>query len=203
MMADSFLYQPHVQGADGVLTPDLVIDNLAVAALPDPQQVRPLPVNLLTSATEIQQLGDTACGSAAMVVVAAGRGAIVTVGSDHWDPELGEVGVLAHQTCAKPIGREAIRLEDCGVNADIVLRTFHIRKGSQTLVGETPLDGLNSVSKLIAAWSSGSEPPPRSVIFISVGHRDAAAQQADGYRVELEHPRTGTRLECAYGVRRL
>ena len=41
-MADSFLYQPHIHGANGVLTPDLVVDSLA-AALPHevgPETVR-------------------------------------------------------------------------------------------------------------------------------------------------------------------
>jgi len=203
MMSDSFLYQPHVRESDGVLTPDLVVDRLALARASDPDPTLPLPINLLSCATEIQQLGDTACGSVALVVIAAGRGAVVTVGSDHWDPALAKTGGPAHQTCAKPVSREAIRLNDCGADAEFVLRTFHIRNGAVTLTGETKLGGEVPLGSIVSFGSGGSEPPVRSALFISAEHRDADVGLADGYRVELEHSKSNTRLECAYRVRRL
>lgn len=203
-MSDSYLYQPHVHGADGVLTPDLAIDSLAVVLGPEPKEIMPLPINLLTSATTLQQPGATACGSAAMVVVAAGRGAIVTVGSDHWDPALGATGagsVLGHLTCAKPIAREAVRLDDHDAVRGAILRTYEIRGDDQALLGETPLSDWPPVAEIIADWSGSPEPPPRSALLISAGHRDGA--QVEGYRVELAFPETGKRLDCAYSVYRL
>ncbi|HUT51040.1 MAG TPA: DUF2848 family protein [Alphaproteobacteria bacterium] len=205
-MSDSFLYQPHVHGADGVLTPDLAVDSLTVVLAPAAKEIMPLPINLLTCATTLQQPGDTACGSAAMVVVAGGRGAIITVGSDHWDPELGAAGansVLGHLTCAKPIARETVRLEDHDAVRGSVLRTYRTRGEDQTLIGETPLRDWPPISEIIAHWSGGTKPPPRSALMISAGHRDAAPGQAEGYRVELKFPETGMRLQYAYSVRRL
>jgi hypothetical protein len=202
-MSDSFLYQPHVHGADGVLTPDLVVDNLAVVLAPDAKDIVPLPINLLTGGTEVQQASQTACGSAALVVIAAGRGAVVTVGSDHWDPELGPPAALGRLTCAKPIAREAVRLETVDAEGRAVLRTFRLRGDNQVQIGETSLGDMPPVAEIITEWSGSPKSLARSALFIGTGHRDDGPGQAEGYRVELELPGSGRCLAYTYGVRRL
>ncbi len=142
-MADSFVYQPHVHGDDGVLTPDLIVDRLVLLEARVRNSLTPIPSNLLTTATEVQQLGSTACGSAALVLVAGGRYPIVTLGSAHWDPALADRPALAHLVAAKPICREALRLDDFEADPSAYrLRTILLEAGSQSLVEETPLNEL-------------------------------------------------------------
>jgi len=202
-MANSFLYQPHVHDADGVLTPDLLVENLAVALAPDANEIVPLPINLLTSGTMVQQASRTACGAAALVIVAAGRGAVVTVGSDHWDPELGPPVALGHLTCVKPIGREAVRLETLAAEGSAVLRTFRRRGGNRALIGETSLGDIPPVADIIADWSGSAEPPVRSALFISTGHCNDKPDHTEGYRVELDLLGSGLCIFFEYSVHQL
>lgn len=202
-MANSFIYQPHIRTAEGVLTPDLVVDSLALAQTSDSGSPLPVPVNLLTTATEIQQLGSTACGTAALVLVSGGQDPVATVGSAHWDPALGDSAAHGHQVCAKPICREALRVSEVEANPSaFLLRTLRVTKEAATVIGELVLSDVERLSAILSAWS-GAGAPARSVLFISAGHRDPDAADADGYVVELENGEAGTRLRCAYTVRRL
>ncbi len=203
-MSNSFVYQPHVHTDDGVLTPDLIVDRLAILEASVRESLTPIPSNLLTTATEIQQLGSTACGSAALVLVAGGRGPVVTIGSAHWDPALADRPPLAHVVTAKPICREALRLNDFEADPSAyLLRTIRLETGSQSLVEETPLNELCSLSDVMAAWSDGDDPPARSAIFVSAGHRDPEAARADGYQVELSGAEANVDFRITYAVRRL
>ena len=64
--------------------------------------------NQLTTAPEIQVLGDQSSGEAEVVLVGTPDGTLVAIGSDHTDREA-EAWSVAHskQVCAKPVSHQA------------------------------------------------------------------------------------------------
>lgn len=198
-MADSFIYQPHVHTADGVLTPDLVVDDLSIVAGNGAEY--PLTVNLLCTATELQQIGETASGTAALVLVSAGRGTVATVGSAHWQPGLCEIEPwLGYQVTAKPISREAVRIDVlAGDPGGFVLRTLRLSKDGSDVIGETPLDALPDLTRTFDRWGSYSA-PDNAALLISADHIDPNPAVATGYRVELAGASGGVTASHTYGV---
>lgn len=201
-MSNSFFYQPHVHTAEGVLTPDLLIDHLSIAT-PDGPPL-PLTIDLLTTGTALQQIGDTAGGNAALVLVSAGRGAVATVGSAHWDPRLGpDTPWLAYQVAAKPLSREAVRLSLlAGDPAGFVLRTFRRREGANETIGETPLGELAGFSAAMDLWNSDAA-PDHAALMLATGHVDPDPAGADGYLVELAGAQGGRTAALSYNVEQL
>jgi len=119
------------------------------------------------------------------------------------DPELGPAAALGHLTCAKPVAREAVRLQTVDAEGRAVLRTFRLRGDNRVRIGETSLGDMPPVAEIITEWSGSPKPLARSALFIGTGHRDDEPGQAEGYRVELELPGSGRCLAYTYGVRRL
>lgn len=209
-MTDGFFYQPHVHTADGVLSPDLLLDRLTLTR--DGGANLPLTIGLLTSGTSIQQIGATACGNAALALVSAGRGTVATVASAHWDPALADGPAwLPYQVAPKPLSREAVRLEMlAGDPSAFVLRTIGLTGDDRIQLGETALDALPGFADAAALWS-GPDAPEHSVLLLPAGHIDPAPEERDGYLVELagkpeDHARgqTGGRTAgLTYSVERL
>jgi hypothetical protein len=202
-MSDSFLYQPHVHQASGVLTPDLVIDRLTLMCPPD-QRIWALPIHLLSTAISFQQLNRSGAGCAALALVSAANGTLVTIGSAHCDTLLlSDPGILAYQVCAKPIAREAMRLRDLQDLASWKLTTLRNQSHELQLVATTVLAELPGLLDILEHRTTDFSKDERAILFISSGHRDPSPQLADGYTIELGNDKIGLRFVLAYSVQHL
>src|SRR5680860_492027 len=68
--------------------------------------------NQLTTASDIQVLGEASSGEVEIVLIGTDQGTLVAIGSDHTDREA-EAWSVAHskQVCAKPVSRQVWTLE--------------------------------------------------------------------------------------------
>ena len=191
-MAAGFLFQVHLRNPDGtVVTPDIAIDRVVVADLGCGEpRFHLVPVDRLTTATEMQQLGGAAHGAAAVVLVAADAGMMVGLGSDHLDPE--PDGARARQACAKPLCRDAWRYDDvAGHWGRLEVRSSAARGVS---LGSAPAPGA-----VVRAFAGGDRLPRGTALFLSGLGADGEA--GDRFAAELADPVLDRRLTLAYSVR--
>ena len=75
-MASSFIYRPHVETLDGVVTPDVLIDSLKIAAKGEAKHL-PVPIDRLTTDNEIQVAGMGHVPDASLALIGAGAGMLL------------------------------------------------------------------------------------------------------------------------------
>ncbi|MFP6687941.1 MAG: DUF2848 family protein [Alphaproteobacteria bacterium] len=128
-MASSFIYRPHVQTLDGVVTPDVLIDSLMLAAKGE-AKLLPVPIDRITMDIEMQAAGTGNGPDAALALIGAGAGTLLSIASNHGEPG----GPAARLACAKPICRHAWRLADVAAHlSDLILKTAVI-DGTETKI---------------------------------------------------------------------
>ena len=187
-MSSHFLYRPHVRSGGKVYTPDLVIE-MAWASYGEGEAV-PIPVDRLTTAAAIQQPGEKPRGVAAVAVVAAGEGPLLTVASLH----TAGFNAPALLACAKPLSRQAWRLRDVVPHLDrLVLRGWHLAEGRRRLATEEP-------AGRVADLAYFDDLPPERVILFAARHAARPRGNADGFKVELEDPVRGEMLSLTYSA---
>lgn len=190
-MPSHFLYRPHVLSGGKVFTPDLVIE-LAWASFGESKTVA-LPVDRLTTAAAIQQPGEEPHGIAAIALVAAGDGPLLTVASLH-SASFCAPALLA---CAKPLSRQAWRLRDVIRHLDrLRLRSWHRSGDKRRQATEEP-------AGRVAALETFDDLPPERVILFAARHAPRPRGHADGFAVELEDPVHGETLSLSYSAKNI
>ena len=189
-MCAGFVYRPHVDTAEGVFTPDIVLDRLVVAV----GNARfPVSVEQLTGDAAIEVVGDETRGRGAVALVAASAGPLIGIGSDHIDGALAEDPARARQICAKPLARAAWRFAEIAGHLDeIALRTEAVDAAGRSHESETALSD-------IAALPGDGAVPAGTVVLAHSG-TDALAGPAS-VTVALEDRRLSRRLLHRYAVR--
>ena len=190
-MSSHFLYRPHVRSGGKVYTPDLAIE-LAWASHGEGEAVA-IPIDRLTTAAAIQQPGERPHGVAAVAVVAAGEGPLLTVASLHTAGN----AAPALLACAKPLSRQAWRLKDVAPHLDrLILRGWHLAAGRRRLATEEPASG-------VAALDAFDDLPPERLIVFAARHAPRPRGAADGFAVELEDPVRGETLSLTYTAEKI
>lgn len=185
-MSSHFVYRPHVRSGGKVYTPDLVID-LAWASYGQGKVVA-LPVDRLTTATAIQQPGGRPHGIAAVALVGAGDGPLLSVASLH-SASFYAPALLA---CAKPLSRQAWRLKDVALHLNrLRLRSWH-------LTGDERRPATDEPAGRIAGFEALSDLPPDRVLLFAARQAGRPHGRADGFAVELEDPVRGETLSLNY-----
>ena len=185
-MSSRFLYRPHVSSGGKVYTPDLAIE-LAWASHGEGEAVA-IPIDRLTTAATIQQPGGKPHGVAALAVIAAGDGPLLTVASLHTDG----TSAPALLACAKPLSRQAWRLRDVAPHLDrLILRSWHLAGGRRRPATEEPAGGVANLNAL-------DDLPSERVILFAARHAPRPHRSADGFAVELEDPVRGETLSLNY-----
>lgn len=153
-MSSSFVYQPHVHQSDGtVITPDILIERVFVSGTGG--VLSPVPVSLVSSAAALQQPADSPIGAAAVVLVAASYGLLVSVGA-----------ILEG---ALPVARAAWRFDDVGsAYGDVNLRSWGVQGDKRTAFVSEQLAALMSPTEAMAALGNASGLRPGTAVFI--GH---------------------------------
>ncbi len=191
-MSAGFVYRPHVETADGVFTPDIVLDRLVVAS---GNRRFPVSVERLACGDAIEVVGDATRGQGAVALIAASAGALLGIGSDHFDGALADDPGRARQICAKPLARSVWRFaEIAGHLDDILLRT-------ETLdaAGRSRQTGI--ALSAIAALPADGAVPRATVILAHAGDDADAPPGPASVTVTLEDRRLGRRLAHRYAVR--
>ena len=189
-MCAGFVYRPHVDTAEGVFTPDIVLDRLVVAV----GNARfPVSVERLTGDAAIEVVGGETRGQGAVALVAASAGSLIGIGSDHIDGALAEDPARARQVCAKPLARAAWRFAEIAGHLDeIALRTEAVDGAGRSHESETALSD-------IAALPGDGAVPAGTVVLVHSGA--AALAGPASVTVALEDRRLARRLVHRYAVR--
>jgi len=147
-MSSSFVYQPHVHQSDGtVITPDILIERVFVSGTGG--VLSTVPVFLVSSAAALQQPADSPIGAAAVVLVAASYGLLVSVGA-----------ILEG---ALPVARAAWRFDDVGsAYGDVNLRSWGVQGNKRTAFVSEQLAALMSPTEAMAALGNASGLQPQA-----------------------------------------
>ena len=189
-MCAGFVYRPHVETAEGVFTPDIVLDSLIVAA---GNARLPVSVERLTGDAAIEVVGGETRARGAVALIAASAGPLIGIGSDHVDGALAEDPARARQVCAKPLARHVWRFAEIAGHLDeIALRTEAVDDAGRWHETETALSS-------IAALPADGAVPRATVVFAHAG-ADALPGPAR-VTVTLEDRRMSRRLTHRYAVR--
>jgi len=170
-MSRSFIYQPHVRQFGGtIITPDIAIDRLYVAS---GGTLASMPVSWLTSDVILQHPEGDPLGAAAIVLVAASYGVVVSVG--------------AIMNSTLPVARQAWRLEDISdVSARMMLRSQALKNGS-VLEKTTVLVGdLTSPEDMMESLGSPLGLKPGTMVFLATTQALGEDVAADRFEVTLE-----------------
>ena len=185
------------------------IAELAAIGVKRPRQIPcfyRLGANLLTTASEVDVVGEDSSGEAEFVLVAGSDAMYVGVGSDHTDRKVEAYGVtVSKQMCPKPVGRELWRFTEVEKHWDrLVLRSHVTRQGRRRLYQEGAVSGMLAPRDLLARLAdSGGKPSPGTAMFC--GTLAVQGEIGGGERFEMElHDAAGKRsLKHEYAIREL
>lgn len=186
------------------------INELAAHGIPAPTRVPMLfacAPELLTTGDQVSVLSEDTSGEAEFVLFTDGPEILVGAGSDHTDRKLEETDIpRAKQLCAKVVSRELWRLTDVADHWDeLVLRAWVGREGPETLYQEGPVGQMLPPDAILDYVREHVRGPlgPAAVFSGTFAVIGGHFRPAPTFTVELEDPRRGRSLRCAYRVRTL
>lgn len=162
--------------------------------------------NQLTTAPEIQVLGEQSSGEAEVVLIGTTEGTLVAIGSDHTDREA-EAWSVAHskQVCAKPVSRQVWWLEDVIGHWDkLEISSYATINGDEVRYQEGPVTGLLHPTELLRQF--GREKPelaPGEAMLCGTLPVIGGVRPAQAFRMVLTDPVTHRSLEHRYDIRTL
>lgn len=162
--------------------------------------------SLLTTASEIQVLGDASSGEVEPLLCVANGRTWVGVGSDHTDRKLEAIGIaVSKQACAKPVGQDFWPLDEIADHWDqLVMRSFTINGADRELYQQGPLSLIRPPADLIRLFTRGAdELQPGAVMYCGTVSVHGAIRPADGYEIEIEDPVLRRSIRHSYRVQTL
>src|SRR2546427_6039845 len=165
-----------------------------------------LGTTLLTSASDVDVVGDESSGEVEYVLVSAADGMYIGVGSDHTDRKVEAYGVtVSKQMCPKPIGPELWRLADVEKHWDrLVLRSHVTRQGRRRLYQEGAVSGMLAPRDLLARLAdSGARLSPGTAMFCGTLVVRGEIGGGDRFEIELHDPLNNRSLRHGYATRSL
>ncbi|WP_152207838.1 DUF2848 domain-containing protein [Marinobacter changyiensis] len=162
--------------------------------------------NQLTTAPDIQVLGDASSGEAEVVLIGTAQGTLVGIGSDHTDREA-EAWSVAHskQVCAKPVSKKVWQLDSIIEHwDDLQMASYATIDGNEVLYQEGPVTGLLHPADLLRRF--GLEQPqlaPGQAMLCGTLPVIGGVRPAQAFRMVLKDPMTGRELEHRYRIESL
>jgi hypothetical protein len=159
-------------------------------------------VSLLTTAPEIQVVGDKSSGEVEFVLYSLADGMWVGVGSDHTDRKAETINVtLSKQMCAKPVGRTIWRYDEVKPHWDkLMLRSFVPGEGGRRLYQEGPVTNMRSPEELIKLYTGGDRLEPGTAMFCGTFAVHGGISSSGTFDMELEDPVLGRELTHSYRI---
>lgn len=159
--------------------------------------------SLLSSAPQIEVVGDDSSGEVEVVLLAAPDGLYVGVGSDHTDRRVETYGVtVSKQMCPKPVGPELWRLADVEEHWDqLTLRSRLTRDGVTTIYQEGLVTRMLPPRDLLAVFpDSPGALAPGTVMFCGTLPANGGIRGGEVFAIELQDPVRGRTLAHEYRV---
>lgn len=165
-----------------------------------------LGAGLLTTARDVEVVGEDSSGEVEFVLVAAPDALYVGVGSDHTDRKVEAYGVtVSKQLCPKPIGAELWPFAELAEHWDrLVLRSHVTRKGKRRLYQEGGVSQLLAPGDLLGCFpgSSGAL-PPGTAMFCGTLPVQGEIGGGERFEVELHDTLSNRSLTHEYATRAL
>ena len=151
-------------------------------------------VSLLTTADNIQVMGDKSSGEVEFVLYALDDGMWVGVGSDHTDRKAETINVtLSKQMCGKPVGPALWRYDEVKPHWDkLTLRSFVPGDGGKRrLYQGGPVTNMRSPEELIKLYTGGDKLAPGTAMFCGTFAVHGGISSSGTFDMELEDPSWG------------
>ncbi len=161
---------------------------------------------LLTTAREVEVVGEDSSGEVEFVLVSAPDGLYVGVGSDHTDRKVEAYGVtVSKQMCPKPIGRELWPFAEVEEHWDkLMLRSHATRKGKRRLYQEGAVSGMLTPGDLLERFAdSGGKLSPGTAMFCGTLAVRGAIGGGARFEIELHDAVKNRSLSHEYATRNL
>src|SRR5262245_35693316 len=160
--------------------------------------------SLLTTAREVEVVGDHSSGEVEFVLVSAPDALYVGVGSDHTDRKVEAYGItVSKQMCPKPIGAELWPLAELEAHWDrLVLRSHVTRNGARRLYQEGAVSHMLSPRDLLARRPAGGLPPGTAMFCGTLVVRGEIGG-GERFEIELHDTAKNRSLQHEYAVREL
>ncbi len=162
---------------------------------------------LLTTATEIETVGEQSSGEVEFVLVAMADGLWVGLGSDHTDRRVEAYSIeVSKQVCPKPIAPILWRFEEVAPHWDrLRLRSWIEEAGTPGLVlyQEGTTAALRPPAEIVSGWTGGAPLPAGTVMFGGTVAAIGGIRAATRFEMELEDPVLGRVIRHGYRVRTL
>jgi len=197
-MSTSFVFQPHVHEREAVVTPDVLIDELCVAAVTGTRiDISPLPVDRLTMDNGFQVAGSGTVVDAGVILIGAGAGTLIGIASDHRKAD----DSSSRLACAKPVCREVWRFADVADHAArLVVRGATVAGDRRTILQKGILADWLPIAEVMATVSDGPT-MPSGLAVLCTGLAPPGPGRAGDFEIEIEDPVLDRRITHRYGLR--
>ncbi len=165
-----------------------------------------LGANLLTTAREVEVVGEESSGEVEFVLVSAPEGMYVGVGSDHTDRKVEAYDVtVSKQMCPKPIGGELWPFSEVERHWDrLMLRSHATRKGKRRLYQEGAVSGMLAPGDLLGRFAeSGGKLSPGTAMFCGTLAVRGEISGGERFEIELHDAVKNRSLSHEYATRSL
>jgi len=159
----------------------------------------------LTTADEIQVVGEDSSGEVEFVLIQAEGNLWVGTGSDQTDRKVEAYGItVSKQMCDKPIAPELWSYDQIAPHWDeLVLRAWAVRDGKRALYQESAVTAMMAPADLIREYTGSDELPDGSAMFSGTLPAIGGLRPAQRFEFELEDPILGRSLRHSYAIRTL
>ena len=159
-------------------------------------------VSLLTTADNIQVMGDKSSGEVEFVLYALDDGMWVGVGSDHTDRKAETINVtLSKQMCGKPVGPALWRYDEVKPHWDkLTLRSFVPDGGGRRLYQEGPVTNMRAPEELIKLYTGGDKLAVGTAMFCGTFAVHGGISSSGTFDMELDDPVLGRKLTHSYRI---
>jgi uncharacterized protein DUF2848 len=159
-------------------------------------------VSLLTTADNIQVMGDKSSGEVEFVLYSLDDGMWVGVGSDHTDRQAETINVtLSKQMCGKPVGPALWRYDEIKPHWDkLTLRSFVPGEGGRRLYQEGPVTNMRSPEELIKLYTGADRLAAGTAMFCGTFAVHGGISSSGTFDMELDDPVLGRKLTHGYRI---
>ncbi|MDP6427028.1 MAG: DUF2848 domain-containing protein [Rhodospirillales bacterium] len=159
--------------------------------------------DMLSTADDIQVLGEETSGEVEFVLLGTGEGMLVGAGSDHTDRKVEAYSVpVSKQMCAKVVAPEVWRYDEVADHFEqLILRSWAVDAAGKRLYQEGAVSGFLSPGEVIPLCCDGADTlPPGTALYGGTLAAIGGVKPADRFEFELDDPVLGRTISHGYDV---
>jgi len=184
------------------------VDEMAAVGVPRPPSV---PVfyrcsaTRLTTADEIQVVGEDSSGEVEFVLIQTQGALWVGTGSDQTDRKVESYGItVSKQLCDKPMASELWLYSELKPHWDeLILRAWVIADGRKELYQQSPVSAMMAPGALIRQYTNADRMPEGWAMFSGTLPAIGGLRPSQRFAFELEDPVLGRSLRHEYTIHTL